>query len=107
MTILSLSAILDDPRVAEEGLHRFERHYWISSTQFYELYLQGLLDNGENADDFSEWADHYCLLREKRQAALEQLTQQRLETLLKTDPKSIRLKPLVRKTTPRMPSIIP
>ncbi len=67
---LTLSDILDDLRTAEDGLHRYERRYWISSAHFYELYTQGLLDDGENAEDFSEWAGHYKL-RQKRQAALE------------------------------------
>jgi hypothetical protein len=80
MATLTLSDILDDLRAAEEGLHKFERRYWISSDHFYTLYSRGLLDDGENAQDLAEWAGHYKL-RQKRQAALEQLSQQRLETL--------------------------
>ena len=80
MTTLALSDILDDLRIAEEGLHKFERRYWISSEQFYQLYTQGALDDGENAADFSEWAGHYKL-RQKRQNALEQLSRRRLEWL--------------------------
>ncbi len=48
--------------------------------QLYEMYSKGLLDDGENAEDFSEWAGHYRL-KQKRQAALEQISKQRLETL--------------------------
>ncbi|MFQ5615940.1 MAG: hypothetical protein ACE5GO_05715, partial [Anaerolineales bacterium] len=44
---------LPDLRVAEEGLHKFERKYWISSAHFFDLYTQGLLDNGENSEEFS------------------------------------------------------
>ncbi len=44
------------------------------------MYSKGLLDDGENAEDFSEWAGHYRL-KQKRQAALEQISRQRLETL--------------------------
>jgi len=72
MATLILSDILDDLRAAEEGLHKFERRYWISSDDFYTLYTKGLLDDGENAEDFSEWAGHYKL-RQKRQASLENL----------------------------------
>ncbi len=62
MNTLSLTDILDDLRAAEEGLHKFERRYWISSEDFYALYSQGMLDDGgENASDFSEWAGHYKL----------------------------------------------
>ncbi len=80
MMTLSLSDILDDLRVAEEGLHKFERKYWISSDDFMALYSQGELDNGENAADFSEWAGHFKL-RQKRQAALAQISKQRLDQL--------------------------
>ncbi len=80
MATLALSDILDDLRASEEGLHKFERRYWISSEHFYDLYVRGLLDDGENDQDFAEWAGHYKL-RQKRQAALEQLSRQRLQVL--------------------------
>lgn len=67
MITLTLSDILDDLRVAEEGLHKFERRYWISSDDFFKLYSQGQLDDGENAEDFAEWAGHYKF-RQKRLA---------------------------------------
>lgn len=73
MAAISLSDILDDQRSAEEGLHKFERRYWISSTQFYDLYSHGRLDDGSNAEDYSEWSGHYRL-RLKRAAALRKLS---------------------------------
>jgi hypothetical protein len=80
MTTLTLSEILDDLRAAEEGLHRFEGRYWISSDDFFTLYSRGQLDDGGNAEDLAEWAGHYKL-RQKGQAALEQLSKRRLEAL--------------------------
>lgn len=80
MAAILLSEILDDLRAAEEGLHKFERRYWISSADFYELYSQGLLDDGSNVEDFAEWSGHYKL-RLKRQAALEKLSRQRIQQL--------------------------
>ena len=80
MATILLSEILDDLKAAEEGLHKFERRYWISSSDFYQLYSQGLLDDGSNAEDFAEWSGHYRL-RQKRQAALEKLSKQRVEQL--------------------------
>jgi hypothetical protein len=80
MATLTLSDILDDLQVAEAGLHKFERRYWMSSVHFYELYSQGLLDDGSHAEDLAEWAGHYKL-KLKREAALEQLSRQRLEQL--------------------------
>jgi hypothetical protein len=80
MTTLTLSDILDDLRTADQVLRKYEQRYWISSAHFYELYSQGLLDNGEHREDFSEWAGYYKL-KLKREVALEQLSQQRLEQL--------------------------
>jgi hypothetical protein len=80
MTVMALSDILDDLRAAEDGLHKFERRYWISSSDFYRLYSQGLLDDGENSTEFAEWAGHYKL-REKRQVALERISQKRIADL--------------------------
>ena len=80
MAVISLSEILDDLRAAEEGLHRFERRYWISSSHFYELYSHGRLDDGSNAEDFAEWSGHYRL-KLKREAALEKLSKQRVDQL--------------------------
>ena len=92
MSVLTLSDILDDLRAAEDGLRKFEQRYWLSSTHFYELYSQGLLDDGENLEDFAEWAAHYKL-RQKRQTALEQLSQERLESLRQYASAAIQLRP--------------
>lgn len=69
MMTLTLSDILDDLQATEEGLHKFERRLWISSDDFYALYSQGALDDGENAAAFAEWAGHYKL-KQKRQAII-------------------------------------
>jgi hypothetical protein len=90
---LSLSDILAELRVAEEGLHKFEHRYWISSEQFYQLYSQGLLDDGEHIEDFAEWAGHYKL-KERRQAALEAISRKRLAALHRqAGERSLRLTP--------------
>ncbi|NUM47826.1 MAG: hypothetical protein HUU38_24230 [Anaerolineales bacterium] len=80
MTTLSLSDILDDIQVAEQGLRKFERRYWISSDHFIELYSQGLLDDGENLEDFSQWSGYYKL-RKKRLAALDKISSDRVTIL--------------------------
>jgi hypothetical protein len=80
MATITLSDILDDLQAAEKGLHKFERRYWMSSSHFYELYSQGLLDDGSHAEDFAEWAGHYKL-KLKREAALERLSHQRIAQL--------------------------
>jgi len=80
MAILTLSNILDDLQAAEAGIHKFERRYWMSSLHFYDLYSQGLLDDGSHSEDFAEWAGHYKL-KLKREAALEKLSRQRIAQL--------------------------
>ena len=80
MKTITLSAILEDLQAADQAIHRFEQRYWLSSRQFYDLYIQGVLDDGEHGEDFSEWAGFYKL-KLKREQALEQLSQERLARL--------------------------
>ena len=80
MILMTLSDILDDIEIAEQGLHKFERRYWVSSDHFYDTYSKGLLDNGENLEEFSEWAGHYKL-RQKRMAALEKISSDHIASL--------------------------
>jgi hypothetical protein len=80
MGMLSLTDILDDLRAAEDGLHKFERRYWISSEQFFQLYQEGVLDDGDHLEDFAEWVGHYRL-RAKRQEALDKISKKRLADL--------------------------
>jgi hypothetical protein len=74
---LTVSEIIDDLRVADEMLRRFERLYWLSSDQFYELYSQGLLDDGEHLHDFSQWAGFYKL-RQRRSEAFNRLSREQV-----------------------------
>ncbi|MGC1376421.1 MAG: hypothetical protein WA821_09365 [Anaerolineales bacterium] len=85
MSTISLSDILDDIQIAEQGLRKFERRYWVSSDHFYQLYSTGALDNGENLEDFTEWAG-YWKLRQKRMAALEKISSERLTALRQSKP---------------------
>ena len=80
MARVTLTEILDDLRVADQALRKFEQRYWLSSEVFYELYSQGVLDDGSHAEDFAEWAGHYQL-NLKREAALRKLSRQRVDQL--------------------------
>jgi hypothetical protein len=80
MATITLSEILDDLRIADQALRKFEQRYWISSEVFFDFYSRGLLDDGANAEDFAEWAGHYKL-KLKRQEALERLSRRRIEQL--------------------------
>jgi hypothetical protein len=69
MTDVTMTEILDDLRAADETTRRFERRYWLSSADFYELYQQGLLDDGDHMEDFALWAGFYQIKLD-REAAL-------------------------------------
>lgn len=80
MNTYSITEILDDLRAADETTRRFERRYWLSSADFYELYQQGLLDDGEHGEDFAVWAAYYEI-RQDRESTLQQLSDERLKKL--------------------------
>ncbi|MEW5719441.1 MAG: hypothetical protein AB1817_12480 [Chloroflexota bacterium] len=92
MSEITIGEILDDIRVADEVLHKFERRYWITSEQFYALYSQGRLDDGEQTEDFSEWAGFYKL-KTQRQAAFREWSTKRLQEMHAVQPESIHLVP--------------
>lgn len=83
MASITLSSLLDDLRAADETLRKFEQRYWLSSDVFYGLYAQGLLDDGENLEDFSEWAGFYQV-KQHREALLRQFSQERVGRLRQT-----------------------
>ena len=78
MRTLTLSHVLDDLRSAEQALHTFEQRYWLSSDVFYELYMQGELDDGTHVEEFAEWIGHYKL-KQKREKILHHFSRQRVE----------------------------
>jgi len=77
---ITITEILDDLRAADEITRRFERHYWLSSEDFYDLYQQGLLDDGEHTEEFSEWSAFYQIKLD-REAALRKLSKERVRHL--------------------------
>lgn len=84
MATITLSDILDDLRAADQVLRKFEQRYWISSDVFYDLYSQGRLDDGENLEDFSEWAGFYKI-KQHREELLRQFSKQRVSELSASD----------------------
>jgi hypothetical protein len=80
MITLTLSKVLDDLRAAEQALHKFEQLYWLSTETFYELYQQGMLDDGEHGEDFAEWFGQYQL-KLKRERVFQEFSRQRVEKL--------------------------
>ena len=57
-----------------------ERRYWLSSADFYEMYNQGLLDDGEHTEDFALWAGFYEIKLDREQD-LHRLSQARMQQL--------------------------
>jgi hypothetical protein len=80
MSKITITEILDDLRAADEITRRFERRYWLSSADFYNLYSQGLLDDGEHTEDFALWAAFYEI-KQDREKDLQVLSQERLRQL--------------------------
>lgn len=80
MKSITITEIMDDLRAAEEMVRQFERQYWLSSADFYTLYEQGLLDDGENLEDFTLWSSFYKI-KQLREQQLQQISQQRLSQL--------------------------
>ncbi len=80
MASITLSNLLDDLRAADEILRTFEQRYWLGSDVFYSLYSQGLLDDGENPEDFAEWAGFYKV-KQHREGVLRQFSQDRVDRL--------------------------
>ena len=62
---ITISEILDDLRTADEITRRYERRFWLSSADFYTLYQQGMLDNGNNLEVFTLWAGFYEIKQER------------------------------------------
>ena len=77
---ITITEILDDLRAADEITRRFERHYWLSSEDFYALYQKGLLDDGEHLEDFTKWAGFYEIKLD-REAILQKFSKERLRKL--------------------------
>jgi len=80
MKKITITEILDDLRVADEITRRYERRYWLRSADFYALYQQGLLDDGEHLEDFTIWAGYYEVKMD-REALLEKLSRERVRKL--------------------------
>lgn len=81
--MITITEILDDLRAADEITRRFERRYWLRSADFYSLYSQGRLDNGEHIEDFNMWAGFYEIKLD-REKDLKQLSRERLRYLRST-----------------------
>ena len=91
---ITITEIMDDLRAADEITRCFERKYWLSSADFYELYQSGLLDDGEYLEDYSLWAGFHNI-KQDREVALATLSRQRVFKLRTANgDKDLLIKPL-------------
>ena len=77
---ITIADILDDLRAADEITRYYERRYGLSSADFYTLYQQGRLDDGEHTDEFSEWSAYYQVKLD-REAVLQTFSRDRVRQL--------------------------
>lgn len=89
----TITEILDDLRVADEITRRYERRFWLSSSDFYALYSKGRLDNGEHRQEFSEWSAYYQI-KQDREDALQTLSHERLHKLELSEGSVLTIDPL-------------
>lgn len=63
---MSMQQIVDDIYALNRHLQSFEKKYGLTSSDFYELYSNGELDEGEfeQSRDFVEWAGFYKMKRQ-------------------------------------------
>lgn len=84
---MELQDIVQDLHALEERVRAYERKYGITSSDFYELYQAGLLDDEgfEKTQEFTHWASAYEIKLE-REAAFEQFSRERVATLRRQTP---------------------
>lgn len=80
--MMTLADILEDLHVLETRLREYEAEYGVASADFYELYQQGLLDNGglEQTIEFTRWASAYEMAQE-REETFRQMSQRFISSL--------------------------
>jgi len=84
---LTLEDIIQDLHALEARIRAYKRKYAIASQHFYDLYQQGLLDDGgfEQSTEFTRWASAYTMKLE-REAAFEAASRVFVDSLRQGDP---------------------
>ena len=82
---LSIPELLDSLLALTQELYSYERAYNLASEDFYKLFSQGKLDDGEveQTEDFCLWAGLYET-KLAREQALRQASHKTVQRLLKT-----------------------
>ena len=79
---MDIQQIVDDIYALNRHLQAFEKKYALSSADFYEMFVQGELDNGEfeQTRDFVEWAGFYKIKLEL-EGEFHHLSRQRMQAV--------------------------
>lgn len=79
---MNVQQIVDDVYALNRHLQVFEKKYALSSADFYEMYVQGELDDGEfeQTRDFVEWAGFYKIKLELERD-FQRLSRQRVRAI--------------------------
>jgi len=79
---MSMQQIVDDMYALNRHLQSFEKRYGLTSSDFYELYSNGDLDEGEfeQSRDFVEWAGFHKM-KSQLEAEFARLSHERLAAL--------------------------
>jgi hypothetical protein len=91
---MTLKELLDDIHSLNHELEKYERKFGVTSEDFYQLYQQGKLDEGEfeEIQEFCEWAGIYQI-KVKQERKFRKLSQSFIHELQRTMPDSFRLEP--------------
>jgi len=94
MADITLGELVESIYALGQEIKTFEKKYGLTSEDFYELFQQGLLDDGEyeETEEFCQWAGLYEIqLRRERQ--FKELSHRTLEQLKRTPGGLVRLAP--------------
>lgn len=93
--MMTLSDIIEDLHALELRLLDYEKKYGLHSADFYDLYSQGFLDDGELEEtiDYVRWAGLYEI-KQERKTTFRQMSHDFVAVLRAQNPTNkIRLEP--------------
>jgi hypothetical protein len=93
---MTLAELIESSYALAEQIKQYEKKYGITSADFYQLFIQGKLDDGEyeQTEEYCEWAGLYEI-KLKREQQFRELSQQAVSRLVaENEGQSIQLAPL-------------
>lgn len=94
MADITLGELVESVYALGQEIKTFEKKYGLTSEDFYELFQQGLLDDGEyeKTEEFCRWAGLYEI-RLSRERQFQRLSHKTLDQLKQTSGEFVRLAP--------------